>query len=78
MRQKVSAEKINRFMKALSRAGKNSANIYFVGGRMIELRLVDPSRLPDFFSQIEDRFYKYPAIDAKEFRAAVQTLLKSL
>ena len=174
MREKVSAEKIKRFMKALSRAGKSSAHIYFVGGvsavlfgwreatididlkmvpevneilkalpdlkerlqvnvelaspddfipplpgweerstfigregvidffhydfyaqalakierghntdlldvrRMIELGLVEPSRLPEFFSQIEDRLYKYPAIDAKKFRAAVQTFLQSL
>ena len=174
MREKVSAEKIARFMKALRRAGKSSAHIYFVGGvsavllgwrettididlkmvpevneilkalpnlkerlqvnvelaspddfipalpgweerstfigregaidffhydfyaqalakierghttdlldvrRMIELGLVEPSRLPEFFSQIEDRLYKYPAIDAKKFRAAVQTFLQSL
>jgi hypothetical protein len=174
MREKVSAEKIDRFMKALSRAGKSSTHIYFVGGvsavllgwrestididlklvpeikeilkaipdlkerlqvnvelaspddfipalpgweerskfigregaidffhydfyaqalakierghntdlldvrRMIELGLVDPSRLPEFFSQIEDRLYQYPAIDANKFRAAVDTFLKSL
>lgn len=174
MREKVSAEKIDRFMKALSRAGKSGARIYFVGGvsavllgwrestididlkmvpevnevlklipdlkerlqvnvelaspddlipalpgweerstfigregaidffhydfytqalakierghntdlvdvrRMIELGLVEPLRLPEFFSQIEDRLYKYPAIDAKKFRAAVQTFLQNL
>lgn len=174
MREKVGAEKIDRFMKALSRAGKSSAHIYFVGGvsavllgwrestididlkmvpevndilkllpdlkerlqvnvelaspddfipplpgweerstfigregaidffhydfyaqalakierghntdlvdvrQMIELRLVEPSRLLEFFSQIEDRLYKYPAVDAKEFRAAIQTFLLSL
>ena len=173
MREKVSAETIDRFMKALSRVGKSSAHIYFVGGvsavllgwrettididlkmvpeineilkaipglkerlqlnvelaspddfipalpgweerstfisregaidffhydfyaqalakierghntdlvdvhRMIELGLVDPTRLMEFFSQIEDRLYKYPAVDAKEFRAAVETFLKS-
>jgi uncharacterized nucleotidyltransferase DUF6036 len=174
MREKVSAGKIDRFMKALSRAGKSSAHIYFVGGvsavllgwrettididlkmvpeaneilkalpdlkerlqvnvelaspddfipalpgweerstfigregaidffhydfyaqalakierghstdlldvrRMIELGLVQPSRLLEFFSQIEDRLYKYPAIDAKQFRTALETFLESL
>lgn len=174
MREKVSAEKIGRFMQALSRAGKSSAHIYFVGGvsavllgwrettididlkmvpevneilkllpdlkerlqvnvelaspddfipalpgweersifigregaidffhydfyaqalakierghntdlvdvrRMIELGLVEPSRLPQFFSQIEDRLFKYPAIDAKKFGAAVQMFLQNL
>jgi len=46
--------------------------------RMIELGLVEPSRLPEFFSQIEDRLYKYPAIDPKKFRAALETFLKTL
>ncbi|HEV8431489.1 MAG TPA: DUF6036 family nucleotidyltransferase [Pyrinomonadaceae bacterium] len=32
MREKVSAEAIDRFMKALGRAGKTSTHIYFVGG----------------------------------------------
>jgi len=174
MREKVSAEKIDRFMKALSRAGKSSSHIYFVGGvsavllgwrettididlkmvpevneilkllpdlkerlevnvelaspddfipplpgwqerstfigregaidffhydfyaqalakierghdtdlldvrQMIGLGLVEPARLLEFFSQIEDRLYKYPAIDAKKFRDAVETFLLSL
>jgi hypothetical protein len=174
MREKVSAETIGRFMRAVSRAGRSSAHIYFVGGvsavllgwrettididlkmvpevneilkilpdlkerlqvnvelaspddfipalpgweerstfigreggidffhydfysqalakierghntdlidvrRMIELGLVEPSRLMEFLSQIEDRLYKYPAIDAKEFRTAVERFVKSL
>ena len=32
MREKVSAEAIEQFMKALGRAGRTSARIYFVGG----------------------------------------------
>ena len=32
MREKVSAEAIERFMKALGRTGKTKARIYFVGG----------------------------------------------
>jgi hypothetical protein len=39
---------------------------------MIERGLVQPSRLLEFFSRIEDRLYKYPAIDAKSFRVAVE------
>ena len=174
MREKVSAETIGRFMRAVSRAARSSAHIYFVGGvsavllgwrettididlkmvpevneilkilpdlkerlqvnvefaspddfipalpgweerstfigreggidffhydfysqslakierghntdlidvrRMIELGLVEPSRLMEFLSQIEDRLYKYPAIDPKKFRAALETFLKTL
>ncbi len=32
MREKVSAERVERFMKAIGRAGKKNARIYFVGG----------------------------------------------
>jgi hypothetical protein len=45
--------------------------------QMIERGLVERSRLMEFFSQIEDRLYKYPAIDAKSFRSAVERFVKS-
>jgi len=173
MREKVSAEEIERFMKALGRAGRMSARIYFVGGvsaillgwrettididlklvpevteilkaipelkeqlhinvelaspddfipplpgweersifisreggidffhydfyaqalakierghntdlldvrQMIERGLVDPSRLSEMFSRIEDQMYKYPAIDVTAFRAAVEQFVMS-
>lgn len=174
MREKVSAESIERFMKALGRAGKTNARIYFVGGvsavllgwrestididlklvpaaneilkalpelkerlrvnvelaspddfipalpgwaerssfiareggidffhydfyaqalakierghntdlldvrQMIERGFVEPSRLLEYFSRIEDQLYKYPAIDAASFRLAVETFVKEL
>jgi hypothetical protein len=174
MRAKVSAEAVEQFMKALGRAGRSSARIYFVGGvsavllgwrettididlklipeaseilkalpdlkerlqinvelaspddfipalpgweersgfiaregaidffhydfyaqalakierghrtdlldvhQMIERGLVEPSRLLEFFSRIEDRLYKYPAIDAKSFQRAVEQFVQSL
>lgn len=168
MREKVSVESIERFMKALGRAGRTNARIYFVGGvtavllgwrestididlklvpeaneilkalpdlkerfqlnvelaspddfipplpgweersnfiareggidffhydfyaqalakierghntdlldvhQMIDRNLIEPTRLLDYFSRIEDQLYKYPAIDAKSFRRAVE------
>lgn len=168
MRQKVSAEALERFVKAIGRAGKTSARVYFVGGatavlqgwrettididlklvpeandilralpelkedlqinielaspddfipalpgweerssfitregaidffhydfyaqalakierghttdildvrEMIERGLVEPARLLEFFSRIADQIYKYPAIDEKSFRTAVE------
>ena len=173
MREKVSAEAIERFMKTLGRAGKTNARIYFVGGvsavllgwrestididlklvpeaseilkalpdlkerlqvnvelaspddfipavpgweersgfiaregsvdffhydfyaqalakierghstdlldvrQMIERGLIEPSRLLEYFSRIEDQLYKYPAIDAKSYRKAVEGFVKS-
>ena len=173
MRQKVSAEALERFMKAVGRAGKKNARIYFVGGatavllgwreatididlklvpevneilralpdlkedlqinielaspddfipslpgweirsgfiaregsidffhydfyaqalakierghqtdlldvrEMIERGLVEPSKLLKLFSDIEDELYKYPAIDAKSFRSAVEEFIST-
>lgn len=172
MREKVTAERVERFMKAVGRAGKKNARIYFVGGatavllgwrettidldvkiipdvdeilralprlkedlklnielaspddfipplpgweerstyvgkegpieffhydfyaqalakierghntdlldvrNMIERGLIEPSRLMELFTRIEDSLYKYPAIDAESFRAAVEEFLK--
>ena len=174
MREKVSAEAVERFMKALGHAGRSNARIYFVGGvsavllgwrettididlklvpevsdilralpdlkerlqinvelaapddfipplpgweerssfiareggidffhydfyaqalakierghntdlidvrQMIQGGLVDPSRLLEFFSRIEDQLYKYPALDTKTFHAAVQAFVQSV
>lgn len=44
-------------------------------GDMIQNGLVVPNRLLEFFSQIEDQIYKYPAVDPKEFRAAVERVV---
>ncbi|HYV09733.1 MAG TPA: DUF6036 family nucleotidyltransferase [Pyrinomonadaceae bacterium] len=174
MREKVSAEAIERFMKALGRSGRTNARIYFVGGvsavllgwrestididlklvpeaneilkalpdlkerlqinvelaspddfipplpgweersgfiareggidffhydfyaqalakierghntdlldvsQMIDRGLVEPSRLLEYFSRIEDQLYKYPAIDPKSFRHAVEKFIQNL
>lgn len=171
MREKVNAERVEQFMKAIGRAGKKNARIYFVGGatavllgwrettidldvkiipeadeilraipnlkeelelnvelaspddfipplpgwedrstyigkegpieffhydfyaqalakierghntdmldvnNMIERGLIEPSRLMELFTRIEPFIYKYPAVDAKAFRAAIEEFL---
>lgn len=173
MRERVSAEALERFMKAVGRAGRTSARIYFVGGatavmfgwrettididlklvpevneilrslpelkerleinielaspqdfipalpgweersqfisregsvdffhydfyaqalakierahttdmldvrQMVERGLVEPVRLLELFSRIEGEIYKYPSIDAKSFRQAVENFCKT-
>ena len=42
---------------------------------MISNGLVEPQRLLVFFSQIEDKIYKYPALDPQKFRAAVERVV---
>ena len=39
---------------------------------MIQRGLVEPKRLLELFSRIEDQLYKYPAIDGASFRRAVE------
>jgi hypothetical protein len=43
---------------------------------MIHSALVDPTRLLEFFSEIEEDMYRYPAIDGKKFRAAVERIVR--
>ena len=174
MRQKVSVERLEKFMKAIGRAGRKNARVYFVGGatavllgwrdttidvdvkiipeadellrampslkedlelnielaspddfipplpgwqerstyigkegqieffhydfyaqalakierghstdlldvrKMIERGLIEPSRLKDLFTRIEENLYKYPAIDPKSFRTSVEAFLEDV
>jgi len=43
--------------------------------KMIEEKLIEPARLRQFFEAIEDRLYKYPAIDSRSFREAVERIV---
>ena len=42
---------------------------------MIQHGYVAPNRLLELFSQIEDKLYKYPAIEPQNFRSAVQKVV---
>ncbi len=46
--------------------------------QMIDRGLIEPPRLLEYFSRIEDQLYKYPAIDAKSFRRAVEKFIQNL
>jgi hypothetical protein len=39
---------------------------------MVEAGLVEPARLLELFEAIEDRLYRYPALDPPSFRRAVE------
>jgi hypothetical protein len=41
---------------------------------MMQRGLIDPKRLLEFFSQIENELYRYPAINGASFRHAVENL----
>jgi hypothetical protein len=44
--------------------------------KMIQDGFVEPERLLAFFSQIEEKIYKYPALDPKKFRASVEKVVR--
>jgi hypothetical protein len=41
---------------------------------MVEAELVKPERLLELFEEIEPELYRFPAVDPKDLRAAVETL----
>ena len=45
---------------------------------MFERRLIETGRLLEYFSAIESRLYRYPAIDAKSFRSALDEAVKPM
>jgi hypothetical protein len=44
---------------------------------LIASHLVEPDRLLELFSAIEDQIYRYPDLDAKSFRRAVERVVES-
>jgi hypothetical protein len=42
---------------------------------MIQRRLVEPDRLLELFTEIEDQLYRYPAVDRPSFRRAVERIV---
>jgi hypothetical protein len=44
---------------------------------MIKAKLIEPSRLLELFSLIEDQMHRYPALDPVSFRRAVESVVES-
>jgi hypothetical protein len=42
---------------------------------LIESKLVNPKKLLELFNQIEDRVFKFPAINSMSFRRAVESVI---
>ena len=42
---------------------------------MIQRGLVEPKRLLELFTAIEDQLYRYPAVDQQSFRQAVERVV---
>ena len=63
MRERADAERIRAFMRAAGDLEDVAA--------MLRLGLVEPERLRELFAEIEPELYRFPAIDPRTFRSAV-------
>ncbi len=90
MRQKVTAARLDEFMKALGSGVTEAARVYLVGGASsvllgwrdstidVDLKLAPESdEILRRFSQIEDQLHRYPALDPESFRRAVESVVAS-
>ena len=73
MRQKVSADRVTRFMNEKIERGHNT-DLKDIR-EMIDRGLIEPRRLLELFARVEDKLYKYPAIDPQSLRHAVERLV---
>jgi hypothetical protein len=66
------------YAQALAKIERGHTTDLLDAHKMIERGLIEPSRLLELFSRIEDQLYKYPAIDAKTFRRSLEQFLRNL
>ena len=72
---KISFYHYDFYAQALSKLERGHAQDLADVQSMVDDKLVDPERLLDFFNQIEQDLYRYPAIDAASFRQAVESFV---
>jgi hypothetical protein len=66
------------YAQALSKIERAHAKDLQDVGEMARRGLIDPARLLEFFDQIAAELYRYPAIDPRSFRRAVEETVRSL
>lgn len=64
------------YSQALAKIERGHTTDLLDVSNMVASGLIEPSRLLEFFSQIEDRLYKYPAVDRETFRTAIEDFVK--
>jgi hypothetical protein len=66
------------YAQALAKIERSHAKDEHDVREMAQRRLIDPSRLIDFFDQIAPDLYRYPAIDPASFRRSVERAVAAL
>ena len=64
------------YAQALAKIERGHDNDLADVKQLIESRLVDPRRLLEFFSAIEDQIHRYPALNARTFRESVERAVR--
>lgn len=74
MRESLTADSLKSFMRALAATAKTASRVYLVGGASAVLMGWRTSTIDlDLkFASIEDQIYRYPDLDGRAFRRAVE------
>ena len=64
------------YAQALAKIERGHAQDLVDVREMFQRRLVEAGKLLEYFLAVEPRFYRYPAIDAKSFRLAVDEAVR--
>jgi hypothetical protein len=64
------------YAQALSRLERSHARDLGDARAMLERGLIDPARLLAFYEAIEAQLFRYPAVDPKSFRKAVEQFIR--
>jgi len=67
----VSFRHFDPYSQALAKIERGHAHDVEDVRAMVDAELVEPTRLRTYFDEIEPSLYRFPAIDARAFRAAV-------
>ena len=76
--EKLSFHHYDFYAQALSKLERRHARDLEDVRQMYALKLIEADRLQTWFAAIEEQLYRYPAIDRKSFREAVQTMVVRL
>ena len=64
------------YAQALSKMERGHAQDLRDVQEMFERGLIEPDKIREYFAAIEPRLYRYPAVDAASFRAAVDDAIR--
>jgi hypothetical protein len=65
------------YAQALAKIERNHAQDRNDVREMLERQLVEPARLLELFTQVEDQLYRYPALSPRAFRQAVEAVTRA-